>query len=152
MALYLAQGSAQTILTDSDLRSALHDTLRKLEPRRRVLAMPPDFTRSHSRAGALTCAAYEYFGERLTDVMPALGTHVPMTDSQLDRMFPGLPHELVRPHRWREDVVTIGHVPGDYVAEVTEGAWDRPWPAQLNRLVWEGGHDMILSLGQVVPH
>ncbi len=152
MALYFAQGSAQTILTDSDLCSALHETLRKLEPRHRVLALPPDFTRSHSRAGVLTCAAFEYYGERLTDVMPALGTHVPMTDSQLDRMFPGLPHDLVRPHRWREDVVTIGQVPADFVAQVTEGAWNNPWPVQLNRLVWEGGHDMILSLGQVVPH
>jgi hypothetical protein len=29
---------------------------------------------------------------------------------------------------------------------------DKPWPAQLNKLIWEGGHDLILSLGQVVPH
>ena len=38
------------------------------------------------------------------------------------------------------------------MAEVTEGIWTKPWPAQLNRLVWEGGHDLILSIGQVVPH
>lgn len=152
MALYFAQGSPQTVLTDDDLRDALHAVFRRLEPRSRVLALPPDFTRSHSRAGVLTCAAYDYFGPRLTDVMPALGTHVPMTPSQLDRMFPGLPHDLVRPHRWREDVVTIGQVPGEFVSQATEGGWDRPWPAQLNRLVWEGQHDLILSLGQVVPH
>jgi nickel-dependent lactate racemase len=63
-----------------------------------------------------------------------------------------LPHSLIRPHKWREDVVTVGHVPADFVAAATEGMWNRPWLAQLNRLVWEGGHDLILSVGQVVPH
>ncbi len=48
--------------------------------------------------------------------------------------------------------MTIGEVPAAFVREVTEGIYDQPWPAQLNRLVWEGGHDLILSIGQVVPH
>ena len=84
--------------------------------------------------------------------MPALGTHAPMTAWQLERMFPGLPAGLIREHDWRNDVVTIGEVPADFVCRTTEGIWNRPWPAQLNRLVWEGGHDLILSIGQVVPH
>jgi nickel-dependent lactate racemase len=67
-------------------------------------------------------------------------------------MFPGLPPALIREHDWRNDVVTIGEVPEDVVCRVTEGLWSRPWPAQLNRLIWEGGHDLILSIGQVVPH
>jgi nickel-dependent lactate racemase len=152
MTLYLATGSATTDISDQQLRDALRGALDRLGPRRHVLALPPDVTRIHSRAGALTCMVYEYFGNRLTDVMPALGTHAPMSAQQLDRMFPGLPHRLIRPHRWREDVITIGHVPADYVAEVTEGICRRPWPAQLNKLVWQGGHDLILSIGQVVPH
>ena len=49
-------------------------------------------------------------------------------------------------------MVTIGEVPSDFVSEVTEGIWQQSWPAQLNKLVWEGGHDLILSIGQVVPH
>ncbi len=71
---------------------------------------------------------------------------------QLERMFPNVPESLIREHRWRDDVVTIGEAPAEYVREVTEGVWDRPWPAQLNRLIWEGEHDLILSIGQVVPH
>jgi nickel-dependent lactate racemase len=67
-------------------------------------------------------------------------------------MFPGLPNSLIREHRWRDDVVTIGEVPAEFVAEATEGVWTRPWPAQLNKLLWEGDHDLILSIGQVVPH
>ncbi len=152
MTTYLATGSPSTQLTDDQLRESLLSVLRRLEPRRRVLALPPDFTRLHSYAGPLTCMAYDYYGDRLCDVMPALGTHVPMPPEQLTKMFPGLPHRLVRAHRWRQDVVTIGQVPADYVRDVTEGLWHESWPAQLNKLVWEGGHDLILSIGQVVPH
>ena len=152
MTTYFAEGSPTTELSDNDLRKALASTFDQLGERKKVLAIPPDFTRFYSRAGDLTCMTYEYFGQRLTDVMPALGTHFPMPPQQLDKMFPGLPHELVREHRWRSDVITIGEVPADFVSEATEGIWTQPWPAQLNKLVWEGGHDLILSIGQVVPH
>jgi nickel-dependent lactate racemase len=152
MAVYFAEGSVHSDLTPEQLRTALWKTFHQLGPREKVIALPPDFTRANSMAGRLTCLTYEYFAARLTDVMPALGTHAPMPAWQLDRMFPGLPHGLVRVHDWRNDVVTIGEVPADFVAGVTEGIYRKPWPAQLNRLVWQGGHDLIISLGQVVPH
>ena len=152
MTLYYSAGSATHEIRDSEMQTALHGVFDQLGNRTNVLALPPDFTRYNSRAGQLTCMAYEYFQERMTDIMPALGTHVPMPAWQLDKMFPGVPHDLIRPHRWREDVVTIGEVPSDFVSEVTEGIWQQSWPAQLNKLVWEGGHDLILSIGQVVPH
>ncbi len=152
MTLYYANGSPQTDLIDQDLRAAMVETLQRLEPRRKVLALPPDHTRSNSMAGPLCGMAYEYFGDRLTDVMPTLGTHAPMTDGQLDRMFPDVPKRLFRVHDWRRDVVTIGTVPAEFVADATEGVYRKPWPAQLNRLVWQGGHDLILSIGQIVPH
>ncbi len=152
MTIYFAEGSPQTVLTDQQLRSALTDCFQRLGDRRRVIALPPDFTRYNSRAGLLTCITYEHFGDRLTDVMPALGTHVPMPDWQLEKMFPGLPKSLIREHRWRDDVLTVGHVPVEYVSQVTEGIWTQAWPAQLNKLIWEGEHDLILSIGQVVPH
>jgi nickel-dependent lactate racemase len=152
MSLYFAEGSPTTDFTPEELKAAVFHSFGALGTRRRVLALPPDFTRANSMAGPLTCLTYEYFGERLCDVMPALGTHVPMPDWQLERMFPGLPKDRIRAHDWRRDVVTIGEVPAQYVAEVTEGIWSKSWPAQLNRLVWYGGHDLILSIGQVVPH
>ncbi len=152
MTTFYAQGSPTTDLTSEELRAALAETFRRLEPRRKVLALPPDFTRANSIAGPLTCIAYDYFGDRMTDVMPALGTHTAMSEWQLERMFPGVPKRLFRVHDWRNDVVTIGEVPAGFVAEATEGIWRHPWPVQLNRLVWEGGHHLILSIGQVVPH
>jgi nickel-dependent lactate racemase len=75
-----------------------------------------------------------------------------MLDWQLDRMYPGLPKGLIRPHDWRNDVVTIGEVPAAFVCQVTDGICGKSWPVQLNKLVWQGGHDLILSIGQVVPH
>jgi hypothetical protein len=120
MPTYFAQGSPTTDLTRDDLRAALSSVFDKLAPRNKVLALPPDFTRANSMAGPLTCLTYEYFGPRLTDVMPALGTHCPMADWQIARMFPGLPPGLVREHDWRNDVVTIGEVPAEEVCRMTE--------------------------------
>jgi len=152
MPTFFAEGSRWTDLTPADLKAALTATFERLGPRNKVLALPPDFTRLSSMAGPLTCMVHEHFGERLSDVMPALGTHVPMTGEQLARMFPTVPKTLFREHDWRRDVVTIGEVPAEFVAEATEGLCAKPWPAQLNRLVWQGRHDLILSIGQVVPH
>jgi nickel-dependent lactate racemase len=75
-----------------------------------------------------------------------------MTDQEIEKMFKEVPKELFRVHDWRKDVVTVGTVPGEYVSKLTNGALDYPWPAQLNKLIVNGGHDLIISVGQVVPH
>ena len=150
--IYYQRGSASTELSSRDLREGLFSALDKLGKRGRVLAIPPDFTRFHSRAGELTALVYKYYQESLTDIMPALGTHSPMTPEQTDVMFPGIPHGIFRVHDWRNDVLTAGRVPGKFVAEITGNALSYDWPAQLNKLVYRGRHDLILSIGQVVPH
>ena len=42
------------------------------------------------------------------------------------------------------------------VSKATHGMVDKPWPAQLNKVVWEKRHNkeksLVLSIGQVVPH
>ncbi len=152
MTTYYATGSEQTSLTSDDLRRALEETFTSIGRRERVLLLPPDATRIFSRAGELTVLCRELLGDRVTDIMPALGTHSEMKPDQLNHMFPGVPHDLFRVHRWRDDVVTLGEVPASYVSEVTGGVYDRPWKAQVNKLLRDGGHDLIFSLGQVVPH
>ena len=152
MSMYFSEGSPETNLSMDELRAALTSTFEKLGERKKVIALPPDFTRFPSRAGDLTVMIHEHFNDHLVDVMPALGTHVAMPEWQLNKMFPGLPHDLIRVHDWRNDVVTVGTVPEEFVTEATDGIYTKPWPAQMNKLVWEGGHDLILSIGQVVPH
>lgn len=152
MTIYFANGSAETVIDSTALRDILADVAGQLGTRKKILVLPPDFTRFPSRAGEITCLLHERYGRAIEDVMPALGTHFAMPDWQLEKMFPALPKDLIRVHDWRNDVVTLGEVPADYVDEVTEGIWQKPWKAQVNRLVAHGGHDLIISVGQVVPH
>lgn len=150
--LYYARGSKEDNISPDEVRAALSGVFDAMGPKRRVLAIPPDFTRLNSYAGPITEMVYDYFGEALTDVMPALGTHSPMTDSQIATMFGHTPRELFRVHDWRNDVVTVGEVPASYVNEVSEGRLDYTWPAQVNKLLLDPSFDLILSIGQVVPH
>ena len=141
MSLFFAAGSPTTEMSPEEFRAGLYealDKLEKLKPRKKVLAVPPDFTRFHSKAGELTDMAYEYYGERLTDVLPALGTHKPMSESELATMYPKTPKNLFRVHDWRNDIVTLGEVPCEFVREVSEGKVDYTWPAQVNKLLREG--------------
>jgi nickel-dependent lactate racemase len=150
--IYYQNGSPQHNLTHEDLKKGLFEGLDKLGKKHKILAIPPDYTRLPSRAGELTEMVWEYYGNALTDVLPALGTHSPMTDEQISHMFGKTPRNLFRVHDWRHDVITLGEVPAEYVKEVSEGKVDFPWPAQVNKLLAKGGFDLILSIGQVVPH
>lgn len=190
--LFLSTGSPTSSLSDDEVRHHVNSFLSSMGPRRDVLILPPDFTRYHSQAGMITRFICEHYGfvphssssgsstqdeanSIQTDassvptiqIIPALGTHAPMTHSQISQMFgPQLANKTPSPfivHNWRNDVVTIGHAPKSMVEEATRGMVCEKWPAQLNRLVWEkrrelhDGSDgrlppLVISVGQVVPH
>ena len=152
MSLFFELGTEQSDLSAVELKNGLFQALRALGPRNRVLAIPPDMTRFHSGAGNLTSNAYEFYGNRLSAVLPAVGTHAAMTPGQIAKMFAGVPFELFHAHNWRKDVVTLGEVPAEFVHEQSEGKLNYTWPVQINRMLVEGGFDLILSIGQVVPH
>jgi nickel-dependent lactate racemase len=152
MSLYCATGSPETDLTSAELKSLFEESLAKLGRRSRVLAVPPDQSREHSRAGELTRDAWQYYGDRLKAILPALGTHTAMRSAQLAHMFGEVPQDLFRVHKWRTDVETLGEVPAEFIHEQSEGKLNYAWPAQVNRLISQGGFDLILSIGQVVPH
>ena len=150
--LYYARGSENEKLTAEDLKDGLYAALEQLGDKQKVLAIPPDITRFYSRAGVLTQFAWQYYGEKMTDILPALGTHFAMNTEEIKRMFGDVPQDLFRVHDWRNDVLTLGDVPADFVRQVSGGKVDFSWPAQVNRLLVEGEFDLILSIGQVVPH
>jgi nickel-dependent lactate racemase len=152
MSLYFSSGSETSELSPSDLEQGLRRGLQALGPRNRVLVVPPDFTRYHSRAGDLTRAAYDYYGQALRAVLPAVGTHTPISPEQREKMFAGVPTELFRHHDWRKDVVRLGEVSPPAIRELSEGKLDYAWPVEVNRLIVQGEFDLILSIGQVVPH
>lgn len=126
--------------------------LKALGKRERVLLIPPDITRLHGLGGTLAVWAVEYYQGAVKAILPALGTHVPMTSEEMDIMYPGVDHALFVEHDWRNDIVTIGTVPATFIEKVSEGRLSYAWKAQVNNLLINGGFDLILSLGQVVPH
>lgn len=161
-----------TNLGESLIKEKLCEFLDSLGDRKKILLLPPDYTRYHSHAGKITQYIHEYYfpsssgnkneNENESDIsmkiLPTLGTHAPMTQPQIESMFGSVLGNLKDPspfivHDWRKDVVTIGKVPSSMVEKATRGMVENTeWPCQLNRLVWEEKHDLILSIGQVVPH
>jgi len=152
MSLYCAIGSPTHELSSDDLRQHLTAALAQLGDRQSVLAIPPDQSRIHSRAGELTCMAYDHYQSRMKAVLPALGTHHPMTPDQISAMFPTIPQSIFCEHNWRTDVECIGTVPSSYIHTLSEGKLNFDWPAEVNRMVTSGSYDLMLSIGQVVPH
>ena len=140
-------------LTHEEIRAAL---LKSLEGRniKKALIIPPDFTRFHSNAGFITNVYYHALVEMgaEVDILPALGTHVPVTEDEAKLMFGDVPYEKFIPHNWRTDVMKIGEVPAEYLEEITEGLWKDSVSVEINRLVMDESYDIIISPGQVVPH
>jgi nickel-dependent lactate racemase len=149
---YYGRGGETDVISGDDLREAIYTALEKLGTKKKVLAVPPDFTRYHSRAGLITGFVYHYYKESLTDILPALGTHTPMTNQEFSKMFVGVPKNLFRAHNWRSDLQTLGEVPSEFIIKASEGHLNYSWPAQVNKILVRGHYDLILSIGQVVPH
>ena len=78
--IYYSKGGENLDLSGEDMKQGLYEALKKLGTRKKVIAIPPDCTRFHSRAGELTRYAWEYYGKDLKDILPALGTHSAMTE------------------------------------------------------------------------
>ena len=150
--LYYERGSREDVISPQEVRDALRGVFDGFGPRKRVLAIPPDFTRLNSYAGEITSMVQDYYGEALTDVLPALGTHTAMTGDQISTMFRGVPESKFRVHDWRNGVETVGKVPASYIEEVSEGRLHYGMKAQVNRMLLDPSFDLMLSIGQVVPH
>lgn len=130
------------------------DALLRLYPGlQRLLVIPPDITRYYSMAGMITNMIYHKVSPKTqVDILPATGTHVPMTDGELSRMFGDIPKDRFLSHNWRTDTVSVGTVPREVVRGVSGGLFDTDIGVELNGRLLSGGYDLILSVGQVVPH
>ena len=125
-------------LPRAELRAALQRSLGDCAGLRKVLLLPPDFTRFHSAAGTLTQLLCELLpADCQVDVMPALGTHTPVTRAQWERMFAGIPYEKMIVHNWRTDTKKLGCVPAEVVARLSEGTMAEPIDVELNARVMD---------------
>lgn len=123
-------------------------------PPRRMLIIPPDITRLHSYAGVLTAMVYQKLAAVCPcDILPALGTHMPMTRQEQIAFFgPDIPADHYLTHRWREDTAVLGVLSEQTVWELSDGLLRAEVPVEVNRALVDGRYDRILSIGQVVPH
>lgn len=142
-------------ITDGQIESALSGYVESSGLKgRRILLIPPDITRYHSGAGKITAILYRLLntGDNV-DIMPAIGTHTPVSDGERIFMYGGaIPKERFIAHHWRTDVVKIGRVPEEFVGGVSEGLFRYPIDVEVNKRLVSGTYDRILSIGQVVPH
>lgn len=140
-------------IDNAQLREILADSISDCKDRlKKVLLLVPDYTRYHSNAGAIANIYYHLLKDHCqVDLLEALGTHVPMTAEQITDMYGDIPQERFLIHNWRTGVVKIGQVPREFVSEVSEGVYNEPVDVEVSRYFY-GGYDLILSIGQVVPH
>jgi len=123
-------------------------------PSRKTLLVPPDITRAHSGGGALTALYYQTLTASGThvDILPALGTHKPMTRAEQLAFFGDIPHSCFLIHNWRSGVTTIGEIPCHFVHKISMGMFDHVLPVQVSNYITDPSYDRIISIGQVVPH
>jgi len=121
---------------------------------RRVLLVPPDVTRLHSRSGEIAGCLYETLAAEGCEVgvLPALGTHVPMGAVEARLLFGDrVPFERILVHRWRDGVVRIGELAEAEISTLSRGRYVQPIPVEIDEELL-AGWDLVVSIGQVVPH
>ncbi len=145
----------ETVSIQSDeLRELVFKALDAIErPLSKVLILPPDHTRLNSMAGPITAMIHEKLSPTAqVDILPTLGTHNPMTKAQLRMMFGDtIPLDTFKVHDWRNDVVNKGTIPGEMLSDLSGGKLDFTVDVEVNKTLFDG-YDLILSVGQVVPH
>ena len=154
MTTFAAKAGANLALSNDEKRQLLEQAIAKINrPLSKVLIIPPDFTRFNSNAGPLTAMLYDMLSPKAhIDILPALGTHFPMTEHEIRAMFGNnIPLDRFLVHDWRHDVVTLGEIPGTLIKEWSNGKLDYSVSAQCNKILFQG-YDLILSVGQIVPH
>lgn len=134
---------------------------RKVLDGKRVLVIMPDYTRS-GPFDLMFRVVYDLLADRVKtlDILLALGTHPPMSDAQIDRLFgigPGeraakypkvrfFNHNCQDPSRLR----TAGTFPEDEIAEISNGLLRKKVDVTINKMVYD--YDLLLLVGPTFPH
>mgnify|MGYP005763663703 FL=1 len=137
-----------------EVKSCMEQLLEQYPNVKKVLLIPPDFTRCYSYAGEICQVLYKLLSPKAqVHVMPALGTHMAMDQEEKEKMFGGvIPEEAFLVHHWQTDTVSIGTVPKEVIEEISQGLYSTDIEVEVNEKLINGGYDLILSIGQVVPH
>lgn len=158
--MVIGKGMNEGYLTDLEIREIVQAAVNsiKLEGKR-VLVLIPDTTRTMPMA-----QIFGLFEELLQpkvqrlDYLVALGTHQPLSDSQLSKLV-GKPvvngttgKTRIYNHTWNtpESFTHIGTIPADEISQITGGLLSQAVPVRLNKLI--NDYDLVLICGPVFPH
>ncbi len=128
---------------------------------KRVLVIVPDLTRTMPLPFFFRLIVRELLPRvRALDFLVALGTHPPLDDDALNRLFGVTPQERASSyagiqlinHAWKtpEALVTLGTIPASEISRLSDGLLQVSVPVRINRLVME--YDHLLVCGPVFPH
>jgi carbohydrate kinase (thermoresistant glucokinase family) len=150
----LADGASGREISTAELRAHIESLAQSVLTGERILLVPPDHTRLHSRAGEITALLYEILVARgcAVGVLPALGTHSEMSPDDVKLLFGDrVPYEAILHHRWRTGLLRLGEIGSAEISELTNGRFVEKIPVEVDRLLLDGW-DQVVSIGQVVPH
>ncbi|MCL2627231.1 MAG: lactate racemase domain-containing protein [Oscillospiraceae bacterium] len=139
-------------LDENEIREQLIAAVSDLSLKK-VLLVPPDITRLNSGAGIITAELYDILENVHVDILPALGTHKPMTREEEIKFFgKDIPDDRFLVHNWRRGVTKIGEIPAQFVSSVSDGLMNESIDIEVSDYLLDPSYDLIISIGQVVPH
>ena len=158
--MVIGTGFDDRYLGDDEVRQIVTEALASVSlDGRRVLVLIPDGTRTMPMP-----QMFDLFQQLLRprlkalDYLVALGTHPPMSDTQLTKL---IGHTVVHGrvgdthvfnHHWEDpaNFVELGTIPAAEIAQLTGGLMSQPVPVQLNKLILD--YDHLVICGPVFPH
>src|SRR5690348_10509282 len=128
---FIGKGSPDLILSPTQLREILEQTLLRIAPNSRVLAIIPDKTRDDNTDIVFPFAAEILAARQVAqfDALVAQGTHGPMTNEEkrskigLGSNGPSPAFGQIFDHQWNvpAELTMIGELPGPQVSRLTGG-------------------------------
>lgn len=158
---FIGKGSPDADLTPAQMRDILEQTLLRISPGARVLAIIPDKTRDDNTDILFPFAADILTSRKVSqfDALVAQGTHPPMTDADKRAKIGAGADNLstlgkIFDHEWNvpDELVTIGELDSAQVTQLTGGLINDPVRVNLNRRLGPGVYDTILIFSATVPH
>lgn len=153
--IYKEVESKEKFIDKNEQRNIMRKFANQLpESLNNILIVPPDYTRVHSGVGILTSQLYELLKDKVDiTIMPALGTHKPMSKQEIKNMFGNnIPSDIFKVHDYINDTVSIGEIPKNYVNKISNGKVNRTIDVKINKELLKDKYDLVISMGQVLPH
>lgn len=158
--MLIGQAFTERALTNAEALGVFAQGLAQLDlDGRRVLVILPDSTRSGPFGLCFRALADELLGRvAKLDVLIALGTHAPMSEERICRLF-GLSHQErigrysevgLLNHDFRTGLSNLGTIPASEIESLSEGLISQDLPVRINARIHD--YDQIIICGPVFPH